>query len=183
MNEIPDQPASNPAAQQEFLRVFLANEREILRYVVALVPNLGDAQEIVQQTAVVLWEKFDQYDAKRPFAPWACRFALNVARQWMARRQRWKALLDSGLAEGLALRREQLRSEFDARLVHLDGCLEKLPAEQRTLVDEYYFRQMDVATVSEQAERSVDAVYKALQRIRRQLRDCIERAHREEATT
>ena len=60
MNEVPDQPAS----QQEFLRVFLANEREILRYVVALVPNLGDAQEIVQQTAVVLWEKFDEYDAE-----------------------------------------------------------------------------------------------------------------------
>ena len=183
MNENPDQPASKPASQQEFLRVFLANEREILRYVVALVPNLGDAQEIVQQTAVVLWEKFDQYDAERPFAPWACRFALNVTRQWMARRKRWKALLDGELAEELAVRREQLRSEFDARLVHLGQCLQKLPEEQRTLVDGYYFRQMDVATVSEQAERTVDAVYKALQRIRRQLRECIERSLREEATT
>ena len=180
MNENP--PASKSASQQDFLRVFLANEREILRYVVAMVPNLGDAQEIVQQTAVVLWEKFDQYDAERPFAPWACRFALNVTRQWMARRQRWKALLDSGLAEELASRREQLRSEFDARLVHLDRCLQKLPEEQRSLVDGYYFRQLDVATVSDQAERTVDAVYKALQRIRRQLRECIERSLREATT-
>lgn len=69
MNENTDQPCFNPADQQEFLRVFLANEREILRYVVALVPNLADAQEIVQQTAVVLLEKFDQYDRSRPFAP------------------------------------------------------------------------------------------------------------------
>ena len=180
MNENP--PASKSASQQDFLRVFLANEREILRYVVALVPNLADAQEIVQQTAVVLWEKFDQYDAERPFAPWACRFALNVTRQWMARRQRWKALLDSGLAEELASRREQLRSEFDARLVHLDRCLQKLPEEQRSLVDGYYYRQLDVATVSDQAERTVDAVYKALQRIRRQLRECIERSLREATT-
>lgn len=103
MNENPEQPASKPASQQEFLRVFLANEREILRYVVALVPNLGDAQEIIQQTAVFLWEKFDEYDAERPFAPWACRFALNVTRQWMARRQRWKGLLNSGLAEDWSL--------------------------------------------------------------------------------
>ncbi len=180
MNENP--PASKSASQQDFLRVFLANEREILRYVVALVPNLADAQEIVQQTAVVLWEKFDQYDAERPFAPWACRFALNVTRQWMARQQRWKALLDSGLAEELASRREQLRPEFDARLVHLDRCLQKLPEEQRSLVDGYYFRQLDVATVSDQAERTVDAVYKALQRIRRQLRECIERSLREATT-
>ena len=141
MNAKSGQPASNSRTQQEFLRVFLANEREIYRYVAALVPPTADAQEIVQQTAVVLWEKFDQYDAARQFAPWACRFALNIARPWMARRQRWKALLDGGLAEELALRREELRAEFDARLVHLDHCMEKLPEKQRALVDGYYFRR------------------------------------------
>lgn len=182
MNESPKQPASKPASQQQFLRVFLANEREILRYVAALVPAIADAQEIVQQAAVVLWEKFDEYDQSRPFAPWACRFALNVTRQWMARRQRWKALLDSGLAEELALRREQLQTEFDARLTHLSQCLSKLPDNQRELVEGYYFRQTNVETLGEQAQRTVEATYKALQRIRRQLRDCIERAQREEVT-
>ncbi len=182
MNEVPDQPASKPASQQEFLRVFLANEREVLRYVLALVPNLGDAQEIVQQTAVVLWEKFDQYDSSRPFAPWACRFALNVSRQWMARQQRWKALLSGGLVEELAQRREQLRPEFDARLTRLDWCLKKLQDDQRELVDGYYFRQSNVETLAKQAQRTVDAVYKTLQRVRRQLRDCIERSPNEEVT-
>ena len=183
MNTEPDYPASKSGTQQEFLRVFLANEREIYRYVAALVPPTADAQEIVQQTAVVLWEKFDQYDAARPFAPWACRFALNIARQWMARRQRWKALLDGGLAEELALRREELRAEFDARLVHLDHCMEKLPEKQRALVDGYYFRQHSVATLAGQAQRTADAVYKALQRIRRQLRECIERSTQKEASS
>jgi RNA polymerase sigma-70 factor (ECF subfamily) len=182
MNAKPDRPASKTAAQQEFLRVFLANEREIFRYVAAVVPPIADAQEIVQQTAVVLWEKFDQYDASRPFAPWACRFALNIARQWMARRRRWKALLDGGLAEELALRRKQLRPEFDARLLHLAHCLQKLPEKQRALVDGYYFQQSDVETLAQKAQRTVGAVYKALQRIRRQLRECIERSLREEAS-
>ena len=181
MNTESDHPASKSAAQEEFLRVFLASEREIYRYVAALVPPTADAQAIVQQTAVVLWEKFDQYDASRPFAPWACRFALNVARQWMARRQRWKALLDGHLAEELALRREQLRPEFDARLVHLANCLQKLPEKHRSLVDGYYFQQSGVKTLAQQGQRTVDAVYKALQRIRRQLRECIERSLREEA--
>ncbi len=180
MNTESDHSASKSTAQQEFLRVFLANEREIFRYVAALVPPTADAQEIVQQTAVVLWEKFDQYDTSRPFAPWACRFALNIARQWMARRQRWKTLLDGGLAQELTLRREQLRPDFDARLEHLDRCLEKLPEKQRFLVDGYYFKQSSVETVAQQARRTVDAVYKALQRIRLQLRECMERSLQEE---
>jgi RNA polymerase sigma-70 factor (ECF subfamily) len=45
-----------------------------------LVPNLPDAEDIVQQTAVALWEKFDEYDPKLPFTPWACRFALIATR-------------------------------------------------------------------------------------------------------
>src|SRR5439155_15875370 len=77
------------AAQQRFLSLFLRSEREIFRYVAALVPNLADAEDIVQQTAVALWEKFDSYDPNQPFTPWACRFALNKTKQWIERRQRW----------------------------------------------------------------------------------------------
>lgn len=176
-----DGPASKSAAQERFLKVFLANEREIYRYVAALVPHVGDAQEIVQQTAVLLWEKFDQYDPSRPFAPWACRFALNVTRQWMARRKRWKALLDGELLEDLARRREQLRPGFDMRLTHLEHCLQKLPEKQRPLVNGYYFEQLSVEELSGKTQRTVDAVYKALQRIRRVLRECIERSVQEEA--
>ena len=104
------------AAQQRFLSLFLRSEREIFRYVAALVPNVADAEDIVQQTALVLWEKFDAYDPGLPFTPWACRFALNKTRQWLERRQRWQALLEGGLAEELAQRREELRPELDSRL-------------------------------------------------------------------
>ena len=182
MDKIAQHSASNPASQQEFLTVFLANEREIYRYVTALVPTRGDAQEIVQQTAVALWEKFDDYDRSLPFAPWACRFSLNIARRWMARRQRWKMLLESGLADELALRREQLQPELDARLTHLNQCMSKLPSDHLQLVESYYFQENTIETMADQTQRKVDAVYKLLQRIRRQLRECIERAQREEAT-
>src|ERR1044072_8212540 len=123
------------AAQQRFLSLFQRSEREIFRYVAALVPNVADAEDIVQQTALALWEKFDAYDPNQPFTPWACRFALNKAKQWIERHQRWQALLGGGLAEELAQRREELRSEIETRLQHLEGCLNKLPAEQRSMVE------------------------------------------------
>src|SRR6185436_5699701 len=90
------------AAQQRFLSLFLRSEREVFRYVAALVPHVADAEDIVQQTALVLWEKFDDYNSSQPFTPWACRFALNKTKQWIERRQRWQALLEGGLAQELA---------------------------------------------------------------------------------
>ena len=122
------------AAQQRFLSLFLRSEREIFRYVAALVPNVADAEDIVQQTALALWEKFDAYDPTQPFTHWACRFALNKARQWIERRQRWQTLLEHGLAEELAQRRQELQPEFERRLRHLDACLEHLCLSQKFLI-------------------------------------------------
>jgi RNA polymerase sigma-70 factor (ECF subfamily) len=167
---------TNDDSQAQFLRLFLPSERELFRYVAALVPNVGDAEEIVQQTAVELWKKFDQYDAQQPFTPWACRFAINIAKQWAARRQRWQSLLEPGLAEELVNRRDQLRPQFENRLSHLDQCLEKLPSEQRGIVEAYYFRRQGIDAIAAETRRSVESVYKTLQRIRLMLRQCIERA-------
>lgn len=163
------------AAQQRFLSLFLRSEREIYRYVAALVPNVADAEDIVQQTALVLWEKFEAYDPDLPFTPWACRFALNKTRQWLERRQRWQALLESGLAEELAQRREELRSELDLRLRHLEGCLHKLPSEQLSLVEGYYYRRENIESLAAKGGRTVAATYKLLQRVRQALQTCIER--------
>lgn len=165
----------SPAAQQRFLSLFLRSEREVYRYVAALVPNVADAEDIVQQTALALWEKFDAYDPTKPFTPWACRFALNKTRQWLERRQRWQALLEHGLAEELAQRREQLQPEFERRLRHLEECLQKLPAEQRSLVEAYYYDRTDVESLAGRSGRTVAATYKMLQRIRQALQACVER--------
>ena len=164
------------AAQQRFLSLFLRSEREVFRYVAALVPNVADAEDIVQQTALALWEKFDSYDPNQPFTPWACRFALNKTKQWIERRQRWQTLLEGGLVEELAQRREELRPEIETRLKHLEGCLNKLPAGQRLMVEGYYYRRDGIEKLAEETGRTVAATYKTLQRIRQALQTCIENA-------
>lgn len=161
-------------AQQRFLSLFLRSEREIFRYVAVLVPNIVDTEDIVQQTAMALWEKFDAYDPAQPFTPWACRFALNKARQWIDRRQRWKALLDRGLAEDLAQRRQELQPEFERRLKHLEGCLRTLPPGQRSLVEGYYYERASIDTLAERTGKTVAASYKMLQRVRHTLQLCVE---------
>jgi RNA polymerase sigma-70 factor (ECF subfamily) len=165
---------ASSASQQQFLSLFLRSEREIFRYVAALVPNLADAEDIVQQTALALWEKFDAYDPARPFTPWACRFALNKTRQWLERRQRWQALLEHGLAEELAQRREELQPQFEARLKYLESCLGALPEAQRALVQGYYYERASIDALAGRFRRTEAATYKMLQRIRYDLRLCLE---------
>lgn len=169
-------PPEDPgAAQQRFLSLFLRSEREVFRYVAALVPNVADAEDIVQQTALALWEKFDRYDPAQPFTPWACRFALNKARQWIDRHRRWQSLLAHGLAEELEQRRTELQPEFEQRLRHLEDCLGRLEPAQRSLVHAYYYERTDVGSLAARSGRTVAATYKMLQRVRQALQSCVER--------
>ncbi len=59
------QAGDSNAAQEQILSLFLRSEREIFRYVAVLLPNLTEAEDIVQSHAMALWEKFKNVN---PFA-------------------------------------------------------------------------------------------------------------------
>jgi RNA polymerase sigma-70 factor (ECF subfamily) len=158
---------------EQFTRLFLSSEREIFRYVAAIVPNLHDAQDIVQETAVALWKKIDQYDPTEPFVPWACRFAVYEARSFARQSDRWRAFLSDSLAETLISRLDEMSDDLDQRAEYLNGCVERLPSSQQQIVRSYYYDRDSVEKVAESAGRSVEAIYKALQRIRKSLMACI----------
>ncbi|HAB15074.1 MAG TPA: hypothetical protein DCE44_01365, partial [Verrucomicrobiales bacterium] len=87
---------------------------------------------------------------------------------------KWLALLDGNFAEKLARRREEMRPEIEAQLRRLEGCLGRLPEDQRSLVEGYYYRREEIANLAGQSGRTVTATYKALQRIRQALQNCLE---------
>src|SRR5215470_9049654 len=88
-------PTVQAEAPERFGRLFVEAQREILRYILALVPDIDDAHEILQETAVDLWRKFGRYDPAYPFAPWACRFAFRRVlkhREQQARRVKYLSI-------------------------------------------------------------------------------------------
>jgi len=164
----------------EFMRRFLESQRGILRYVLCFVPNLHDARDIVQNTAIALWKKYDQYDPSEPFLPWACRFSLVEVRRYMRNESKWKLFLDDETIELLAVHRDAISEGLDERRSHLQACLKELPARQNTIVKDYYFHDLTVEQISKATGRSVEAIYKSLQRIRSSLMKCIRRRQRTE---
>lgn len=160
---------------EEFMRRFLQSERDLLRYVLSFVPNAADARDIVQNTAVALWKKNDRYDQNEPFSPWACRFALNEIREFLRKEARWRRFLDDEVIDMLESRRTEMSRELDERRIHLRDCLRKLPDKQKVIIEGYYFKDQTIEELAETSGRTVDAVYKALQRIRAALMQCVNR--------
>lgn len=165
-----------PENREEFARLFLEVERDLYRYVCALLPRPQDVQDVLQETALALWQCFDAYDPSRSFLPWALRFALNKARQHARREGRLSLLLrDDVLAEKIAREQESNRSACEDQCHRLRDCLSKLPPRQAGIVRAYYWNQESAETVASKESCSLDAFYKRLQRTRLLLMDCIQR--------
>jgi len=160
-------------SHEQFIRLFLQSERELLRYVMVFVPNVDDARDVVQETATALWQKFDQYDPNKPFVAWACRFALNEARMFLRKQSNYQKVLPDDVLDELQMIRERSSERLDHRRVHLADCLERLGEGQKDLIRAHYFDGLTVDELSNKFGRNTETLYKSLQRIRRGLHDCI----------
>jgi RNA polymerase sigma-70 factor (ECF subfamily) len=123
-----------------------------------------------------LRQKFDQYDPVREFASWACGVAHLELLSYRRQQKRWGQVFDEATMEKLAHARITRDDLLDRRREALDGCVAKLASTDRRIVDRYYYQGgKTAADVAAELGRPVNTVLKALIRIRRLLRICVDR--------
>ena len=160
----------------EFTDLLGSTRGRVFGHLLALVQNLADAEDLYQQTALLLWEKFDQYQRGTDFGAWAVTIAHYQALNFLRRQSRRKTLFsDAALARLAAVQLEIKSSEFSARTEALSSCLEALPAKSKRVLRLRYQGDQSLQEIADKERRSVGAVYTAISRIRKALMSCIER--------
>lgn len=166
-------PDAQPAAVDTFVRLLGQNQRRIFMYVMSLVPNFNDAEEIVQETNLVLWREFSRFEPGTHFAAWACRVAFHQVLAWRKRRQRSRLEFSSEFIDAVSDEACGSLDHLEERARLLAGCIDRLPAQHRDLLRLRYDEGCDIKTVARRAVRTVEAVYRALSRIRHALHECV----------
>jgi RNA polymerase sigma-70 factor (ECF subfamily) len=158
-----------------FLRYFTANESAIRAFVRRLVPLRADAEDVMQEVAVVLWEKFQDFREGGDFRAWAFGVARFETLAWHRDKGRDRLVLGQEVVELVA--EETLRDE--PRLARqreaLESCLEKLESPQRELLVAAYQPRASIQSIAVRSGRSVSGFYQWLYRIRELLLDCTRR--------
>ena len=163
------------ARHEEFVRLLMLHQRDLFRYIVTLVPGLADAQEVMQETALALWRKFDDYDASRPFVPWARQFAYFEALRFCRGRSKYLEFLSEDLIQRLATEREAAEPQLEERRTALRKCLDSLSSGDRTLLDVRYGTEQSLVEFASQTGRSIHMLRKTLVQLRRGLLECVSR--------
>jgi RNA polymerase sigma-70 factor (ECF subfamily) len=155
-----------------FLRLFTAHETAVRAFVRSLVPTLNDANDVMQEVAIVLWRRFDDYDVGQDFRGWAFGVAKMKILSWQRDRARDKHVFGVEVTDLLANHTGHDADRLEAQREALRLCLGKLPAEQRRLVDEAYAPGIRINELARALGQSLASVYKRLHRIRLALVEC-----------
>jgi len=160
---------------QRFLRLFTTHEPAIRAFVRGLVPSRTDADDILQEVAIVLWEKFDEFREGGDFKAWACGIARFKVLAWLRDRGRDRLVLDSDVVEVIAAQSLDQEPFLQQQREVLETCLKSVPAEERSLLARAYQPGAVIRDIAETSGRSVAGFYQWLYRMRQMLLDCVKR--------
>ncbi len=166
---------SEETSADVFVRELTRNSPGLYSYIMCLVPNWADAEEVYQEVSATLWQKRDDFVPGTNFRAWAYRVASFKAREFYHAKPTRHFAFSDEFAIDLAEDHQHVTGEPDHRLEALAKCLAKLKNHHRELITLRYWKGSSVKSLAEDLGRNADAVYKALSRIHTSLLDCVQR--------
>lgn len=166
---------------ERFVQQLIGCQTRVYTYILSLLGDRDLADEVLQETNLVLWRKADEFEPGTEFGAWACtvaRYQVLAQRQKLARD---KLVFDDDVLDLVAERAAQRLADVPARQRALRRCLSTLSEDQRKMLLARYAEDGSVARIADELGRSAPSVSQTLYRVRQLLVKCIERRLAEEA--
>jgi RNA polymerase sigma-70 factor (ECF subfamily) len=166
----------NSVTESELVLLITRQQAAIYAYILTLHPNRVAAQDILQETNLVICRKFAEFEPGTNFKAWAFRIAYWQTMAHLKRVQRAGLVsLEPDVLELVAQEAEEELGDFEDRHLALKSCLQKLPPGDTSILLAHYQAGESLAAIAGRLGRTREALKQVLLRIRRTLRACIER--------
>lgn len=148
--------------EREFDALVGQYQRKVFRLIFSMARNASVAEELTQEVFLKIWRAFDRYDSRASLSTWIYTIAKNTALTWLRSESYRRAIPLDSAGE------PSTNAPADARC-DIRSCVERLPAEQRQVVEQYYFQDRSVDDVAEILNLPAGTVKSHLFRARRSL--------------
>ena len=162
-----------PQNQDTFIRLFTKHQSQIYGYIVSLIANLDDSDDIFQDVASSMWHNFDKFKPGTDFTAWGIRIARNKVIDHVRKQKSKKVFYSEETINLISDYRDKMATQREERIKYLENCLAKLSEKDQDLVKLRYNQHKTTKSLAEKYNRSVDGLYKTLSRIHFVLYRCI----------
>jgi RNA polymerase sigma-70 factor, ECF subfamily len=165
-----------------FVEIITQHQRMLYGYIYTLVRNSADADDLLQETNLVLWNKRSECESVKNFSAWACRIAFFKVQNFLKTKGRSRVCFNENLISKIS---EMQIDRADMHMIHsamLVNCLEKLSSSSQQLLKLCYDDNHTIQEVAKQLDRPVGSIYNSLRQIRLKLWKCIKNAIMKDGT-
>src|SRR4051794_1435298 len=166
-------PEAEADSRKRLVALMTRHQRQIFSYIYVLVPNRSDAEDLLQETSLVICEKFHEFRLGTDFVAWAYQIAYWRVRYSRQKFARSKVVFDQEIVDVLAKTAGEMADELDERHEALGQCLQRLHPRDRELLLRRYEPGSNVEEAAKRSGRTLQTAYKALARLRKLLLDCV----------
>jgi RNA polymerase sigma-70 factor (ECF subfamily) len=161
--------------QEQFVRNLTNCQPSLYGYILSLLPNREDANDVLQDTNLVMWRRSNEYVEGANFTAWAYKIARYKVLALYRDRRRDRHVFDETLFNQLADDAERRVHDPESVAALLDDCVEELPSNQRQLVYDRYAVDGSVQDMAKKLGQSASVLSVTLSRIRHSLMGCVQR--------
>jgi len=162
----------------DLTRKFLEHRDGLLGFILALTRDREAAEEIFQETGLVIVQEAGRGTQVEQFLPWAHEVARRRVAEYFRKNSRRSSMEQSvEVDEVVSLAFEENAADpvvLQQGRKHLEDCLDGLSKDQKTLLDRRYRDRAPLRDIARDADTTEGSVKVLLWRVRRQLARCIE---------
>ncbi|QDU56103.1 sigma-70 family RNA polymerase sigma factor [Aeoliella mucimassa] len=161
-------------ASEAFVQLLTGEQFRLLHYITMLLGDVDSAQNVLQETNIVLWRKSTDFEPGTNFSAWARKVAYWKVQSFLRDQQRERHVFGDALIARLANQETTSEQEIETR-VALRDCMTKVSDENIGLLRDRYANGLSISALAAKLGRTESAIKVHLMRLRRLLQDCIER--------
>jgi RNA polymerase sigma-70 factor (ECF subfamily) len=161
--------------REQFMMQLTACQNRVYGYLLSLVADRDLAEDLLQQTNLVLWRKADTYEPGTNFISWAFRIAYYEVLAHREQFKRDRHVFSEHVIDLISESAHELDASTEDRVRALSDCVKELPPHHAEIVRLRYADGQSVKEISLTLGRTVSAVKSIAHRIRKALLECIER--------
>ena len=161
--------------REDFLSLFLVYESDVRAFIGSVVLDYHVRQDVFQEVAMALWQKFEEYDPTRSFGAWARGIAAHKILQRRHQNKRFPVAFSPDALVAIQAAYDRTQAQPAEQHFALHECVRGLPEDSRMLLQLRYEQDLRAEEIASMTGKSVDAVYQTLCRIRARLAYCMKR--------
>ncbi len=158
---------------EDFVDLMTSYQGRLYGFIFSLVGNPDAANDVLQETNLILWNKSSEFELGSNFKAWSYRIASFQVMAYRQRKMRDRLIFDDDMMQRVVAEYTDKDEAYEFKQKKIQSCMKELPERQYNLINKRYYKGQSVQEIAKEMKSTANSITQALYRARTNLSQCV----------